>query len=118
MIVDQIDVATQQPAGLHINLDHVWEDRFSLLHLFSILNCSPNGLRELKEEVARHRRHERLVVITPSQALPVGRWTMEWSKISQAIELGRKDIEVAIDQATSTDEPVFVGTAELTLPAH
>jgi len=50
--------------------------------------------------------------------LPVGRWTMEWSKISQAIDLGRRDIEAAIELARSTDEPVFVGQAGFTYPAH
>ena len=34
---------------------------------------------------------------------------MEWSRISQAIELGRRDIAAAIDLARSTDEPVFIG---------
>ena len=89
-----------------VPLDMIPEGRFDELWIAA---CSPNGLRELKAELARVQRKERLVVITPSEPLPVGRWTMEWSKISQAIELGRKDIEVAIDLAQSTDEQVFIG---------
>ena len=59
--------------------------------------CSPNGRRELEEELARFSgRPERLVVITPSQQLPVGRWTMDRTRIFQAIELGRRDMEAAI----------------------
>jgi hypothetical protein len=43
---------------------------------------------------------------------------MEWSRISQAIELGRRDINSAIEQATSPDEPVFIGHAELNQPVY
>jgi hypothetical protein len=50
------------------------------------------------------------VVVTPSRPLPVNRWTMEWSRIRQAIELGRRDMESAIDVARSHDGPVFIGT--------
>jgi predicted acylesterase/phospholipase RssA len=74
-----------------------------------IAACSPNGLRELREELARVRREERLVIVTPSDPLPVGRWTMEWSRISQAIELGRRDIESAIEKSRSDNRPVFIG---------
>jgi predicted acylesterase/phospholipase RssA len=98
-----------------VPLDLIPEGRFDELWIAA---CSPNGLRELREELARVRRDERLVVITPSSALPVGRWTMEWSRISQAIELGRRDIGSAIERATSTDEPVFIGHTEFTQPAH
>jgi predicted acylesterase/phospholipase RssA len=98
-----------------VPLDLVPENRFDELWIAA---CSPNGLRELRAELSRVKRTERLVVITPSQPLPVGRWTMEWSKISQAIELGRRDIEVAIDLARSTDEPIFIGSAEFNLTAH
>ena len=80
--------------------------------------CSPNGLAELEGELRRHQRRERMVVVTPSEPMPVGRWTMEWSRISQAIELGRRDIEAAIEQAQSTDGPVFIGHADFTQPAH
>ena len=112
-----IDGARYMDGGLvsRVPLDLIPENRFDELWIAA---CSPNGLRELKAELSRVKRTERLVVIMPSQPLPVSRWTMEWAKISQAIELGRKDIEVAIDKAASTDELVFVGTAELTLPAH
>jgi predicted acylesterase/phospholipase RssA len=98
-----------------VPLDLIPEGRYDELWIAA---CSPNGLRELREELARVRRKERLVVITPSRPLPVGRWTMEWSKISRAIELGRRDIEVAIEFAQSTDEPVFVGQTDFTQPAH
>ena len=99
-----------------VPLDLIPEGRYDELWIAA---CSPNGLRELREELARVRRKERLVVITPSSPLPVGRWTMDWSRISQAIELGRRDIATAIEQAQSTDEPVFVGAArEVIQPAH
>jgi predicted acylesterase/phospholipase RssA len=84
------------------------EGRFDELWIAA---CSPNGLRELKDELARIQRSERLVIVTPSSPLPVGRWTMEWSKIRQAIDLGRQDILTAIAQARSTAGSVFVGTA-------
>jgi len=91
-----------------VPLDLIPEGRYDELWIAA---CSPNGLRELREELSRVRREERLVVITPSDPLPVGRWTMEWSRISQAIELGRRDIASAIEQAQSTDQPVFIGEA-------
>lgn len=76
-----------------------------------IAACSPNGLRELRDELARTRRAERLVIITPSRPLPVGRWTMEWSRISKAIDLGRRDIESAIELAATGDQQVVIGFA-------
>jgi predicted acylesterase/phospholipase RssA len=106
----QIDGERYIDGGLihRVPLELIPEGRYDELWIAA---CSPNGLRELREELARVRRKERLVVVTPSEVLPVGRWTMEWSKISQAIDLGRKDIEVAIDLAHSSDEPVFIGAA-------
>ena len=95
-----------------VPLDLIPEGRYDELWIAA---CSPNGLRELKEELARTRRKERLVVVTPSRPVPVGRWTMEWSRISQAIELGRRDIETAIEQAQSTDGPVFIGAHSVLL---
>jgi predicted acylesterase/phospholipase RssA len=89
-----------------VPLDLIPEGRYDELWIAA---CSPNGLRELKDELNRARRVERLVIITPTRPLPVGRWTMEWSRISQAIELGRQDIMVAIDEVASTDGPVVVG---------
>ena len=105
-----IDGERYMDGGLvhRVPLDLIPEGRFDELWIAA---CSPNGLRELKEELARVRRKERLVVVTPSEELPVGRWTMEWSKISQAIALGRRDIAAAIDLAQSTEEPVFIGAA-------
>ena len=76
-----------------------------------IAACSPNGLRELRGEIERSRRSERLVVVTPSRPLPVNRWTMEWSRIRQAVELGRRDMEAAIERTQSTDRSVFIGAA-------
>ena len=82
------------------------EDRYDELWVAA---CSPNGLRELRGEIERTCRPERLVIVTPSRPLPVNRWTMEWSRISQAIELGRRDIEAAIDEVRSHDGPVWIG---------
>jgi predicted acylesterase/phospholipase RssA len=112
-----IDGERYMDGGLvhRVPLDLIPEGRYEELWIAA---CSPNGLRELGEELSRVRRKERLVVITPSSPLPVGRWTMAWTKISQAIALGRRDIAAAIEQARSTDGPVFVGSAEFTLPAH
>lgn len=92
-----------------VPLDLIPEGRYDELWIAA---CSPNGLRELTAELARARREERLVIVTPSQELPVGRWTMEWSRISRAIELGRKDIETAIDLVQANDKPVFVGNLD------
>ena len=92
-----------------VPLDLIPEGRFDELWIAA---CSPNGLRELKEELSRVRRKERLVVITPSSPFPVGRWTMEWSRIRLAIELGRRDIAAAIERSQSDDRPVFVGSAD------
>ena len=107
----EIDGARYLDGGLvhRVPFDLVPEGRYDELWVAA---CSPNGLRELRQELARARRAERLVIMTPSSPLPVGRWTMEWSRISKAIELGRRDIESAIELATSTDEPVFIGQAE------
>jgi len=113
-----IDGRRYMDGGLihRVPLDLIPEGRYDELWIAA---CSPNGLRELREELARVRRKERLVVITPSEELPVGRWTMEWSRISQAIELGRRDIASAIVQAQSTDESVFIGAARSIIqPAH
>jgi predicted acylesterase/phospholipase RssA len=112
-----IDGERYMDGGLvhRVPLDLIPEGQFDELWIAA---CSPNGLRELDAELARVRRDERLVVVTPSSPLPVGRWTMEWSKISQAIDLGRRDINSAIERATSTDEPVFIGHAELNHPVY
>jgi predicted acylesterase/phospholipase RssA len=91
-----------------VPLDLIPEGRFDELWIAA---CSPNGIRELKHELERTRRDERLVVITPSSPLPVGRWTMAWSRVREAIELGRRDIETAIERSGSSDLPVAVGAA-------
>jgi predicted acylesterase/phospholipase RssA len=98
-----------------VPFDLIPEDRYDELW---VAVCSPNGLRELQAELAKTRRQERLVVVTPSRPLPAGRWTMEWSRISGAIEIGRHDIGAAIHQVGSSDGPVFIGHAEFTQPAH
>jgi predicted acylesterase/phospholipase RssA len=92
-----------------VPFDLVPEGRYDELWVAA---CSPNGLRELEEELARTSRKERVVVVTPSRPLPVGRWTMEWSKIIQAIDLGRRDIETAIELAQTTDKPIHVGNGD------
>ena len=74
-----------------------------------IAACSPHGLAELESELEQHRRRERLVIVTPSAPLPVGRWTMEWSKISEAISLGERDMRAAIDGVVRDRGAVIVG---------
>jgi predicted acylesterase/phospholipase RssA len=91
-----------------VPLDLIPEGRYDELWVAA---CSPNGIRELKLELERTRRDERLVIVTPSSPLPVGRWTMQWSRIREAIELGRRDIETAIALAKSSNHSVVVGTA-------
>ncbi len=89
-----------------VPFDLIPEGRYDELWIAA---CSPSGLRELKDELGRVRRAERLVVMTPTRTLPAGRWTMEWSKISRTIEFGRRDIVAAIDEAAQTDGTVVVG---------
>ncbi len=78
-----------------VPLSMIPEDRFDEVWIAA---CSPHGIAELENELVVHRRRERLVVVTPSTELPVGRWTMEWSKIRRAIELGHRDMETAINR--------------------
>ena len=78
--------------------------------------CSPNGLRELEGELSAARRTERLVVVVPSEPLPVERWTMEWARVRKAIELGRRDMEAAIEEVGSRPGPVIIGGAGLRQP--
>ncbi len=89
-----------------VPLSVIPEDRFDEIWIAA---CSPNGLAELEKELKRHRRKERLIVVTPSETLPAGRWTMEWSRISRTIDLGRRDMEAAIEKARSNDPFVFIG---------
>jgi hypothetical protein len=74
-----------------------------------IAACSPSGITELFGALAEHRRGERLVVITPGAELPVTRWTMEWSRLEKAIELGRRDMSEAIELALVTGESIAYG---------
>ncbi|MDX2437093.1 MAG: patatin-like phospholipase family protein [Acidobacteriota bacterium] len=78
-----------------VPLSMIPEDRFDEVWIAA---CSPHGIAELEHELTVHRRRERLVVVTPSAELPVGRWTMEWSKIRRAIDLGHRDMETAINR--------------------
>lgn len=71
--------------------------------------CSPHGLAELESELRAHRRRERLVIVTPSEAMPVGRWTMEWAKVRLAIALGMRDMQAAIASYRRGEDPVVVG---------
>jgi predicted acylesterase/phospholipase RssA len=90
-----------------VPLSMIPENRFDELWVAA---CSPNGLTELENELRRHRRRERLVVVTPSEHLPVGRWTMEWSRIRLAVALGAADIANAIAAYRRGDNPVAVGS--------
>jgi predicted acylesterase/phospholipase RssA len=76
-----------------VPLAMVPENRFEEIWIAA---CSPSGLQELESELAGSRRRERLVVVTPSEPLPVNRWTMEWRLIEPAIALGRRDMERVI----------------------
>jgi predicted acylesterase/phospholipase RssA len=89
-----------------VPLSMIPEERFDEIWIAA---CSPNGLAELENELERHDRRERLVVVTPSEPLPAGRWTMDWPRISRTIDLGRRDIESAIEKSASDDPFVFVG---------
>jgi predicted acylesterase/phospholipase RssA len=71
--------------------------------------CSPHGLAELERELAASRRTERLILVTPSAPLPVGRWTMAWERIRPAIDLGAADMRAAIEAAARGAGPVVVG---------
>lgn len=65
--------------------------------------CSPNGMRELQDELAAAgERPERIIVLTPSEPLPVTRWTMEWERIRRAIQIGRRDMERVLQQEGSS----------------
>ena len=82
------------------------EGRFDELWIAA---CSPHGLGELERELRAHRRRERLVIVTPSEALPVGRWTMEWARIRLAIALGERDMRTALASYRRGVDPVVVG---------
>jgi len=71
--------------------------------------CSPHGLEELEDRLARWNRPERLVVVTPSTELAVDRWTLDWARIQETIEIGRADMESAIAAAAAGSDHVFVG---------
>jgi predicted acylesterase/phospholipase RssA len=71
--------------------------------------CSPSGKTELARELAARPRRERLVVITPGEELPGGRWTMDWATLRRTIEIGRADIIATIEEALSTRGAVVCG---------
>lgn len=82
------------------NFDEIW-----------VSACSPNGIRELTDQLQTWNRPERLIVLTPSEDLPVGRWTLEWNRVKQAIELGARDMELTIHRRQACREDIFVGMA-------
>ena len=63
-----------------------------------IAACSPSGKAELARELAACRRRERLVVITPGEELPGGRWTMDWATLGRTIEIGRDDMTRTLER--------------------
>jgi len=76
-------------------LEIVPEGRFDELWIAA---CSPNGISELIAALAKSRRRERMVIITPGAELPAGRWTMDWSTLERTIELGRRDMRETIEK--------------------
>jgi predicted acylesterase/phospholipase RssA len=96
-----------------VPFDLVPEGRYDELWVAA---CSPNGLGQLRTELARARRTERLVVVTPSRKLPVERWTMDWPRVSRAIELGARDMTAALESYGLGDDPVFIGSSVEDLP--
>jgi len=71
--------------------------------------CSPHGEAELYPQLATWNRPERLVVLTPSERLPVGRFTMKWSLLEEAFRLGERDFARAAELAAVTSDHVVVG---------
>jgi len=96
-----IDGARYLDGGLtgRVPLETVPPGRFDEIWVAA---CSPNGRAELERQLAAWDRPERLVVLTPSEPLPVNRWTMDWERVSRAIELGRRDMERTIEVARTT----------------
>jgi predicted acylesterase/phospholipase RssA len=74
-----------------------------------IAACSPSGIGELIEALPRHRRRERLVIVTPGTELPAGRWTMDWPTIERTIEQGRRDMRDVIESAKGCSDSVVHG---------
>ena len=74
-----------------------------------IAACSPSGKLELSRELAEHRRRERLVVITPGEELPAGRWSMDWATLGRTIEIGREDTRKTLDRVGSNGGHVVTG---------
>ena len=95
----EIDGERYLDGGLihRVPLGLIPENRFDEIWIAA---CSPSGRRELDRELETANRPEKLVIITPSEELPVTRWTMEWSRLEQAIELGRKDMVERIRKAS------------------
>jgi predicted acylesterase/phospholipase RssA len=74
-----------------------------------IAACSPSGRAELTRELRATRRPERLVVITPGEELPGGRWTMDWATLGRTIEIGRDDMARTLERLTATAGNVVHG---------
>lgn len=71
--------------------------------------CSPHGEEELYPQLAGWRRPERLVVVTPSRRLPVGRFTLSWRRLEEAMRIGADDMARAAELAATTSGHVVVG---------
>jgi len=104
----EIDGARYLDGGLtgRVPLEIVPRDRFDELWVAA---CSPNGMAELARRLVAWDRPERLVVLTPSEPLPVNRWTMDWEHVRRAIDQGRRDMERTIEQVQTTRGDVIVG---------
>lgn len=87
-------------------LEIVPEDRFDELWVAA---CSPSGIGELIAALAKSRRRERMVIITPGAELHAGRWTMDWSTLERTIELGRRDMRETIDEVVQVRDSVAHG---------
>lgn len=96
-LVSRVPIAMVPPDR---GLDEIW-----------VSACSPHGLRELQSQLESWSRSERLVIVTPSEALPAGRWTMEWSRIAATMDIGRRDMATAIRSAADSSGHVVVGVA-------
>jgi predicted acylesterase/phospholipase RssA len=83
-----------------------------------IAACSPSGIAELVAALAERRRSERLVVITPGEELPAGRWTMDWPTLGKTIEIGRRNMSEAIEMSRRTAGSVAFGSGSDRINIH
>ena len=87
-------------------LEIVPKDRFDELWIAA---CSPSGIGALESALAEHDRSERLVIVTPGDELPAGRWTMDWPTLERTIAKGREDAKTAIRLSKTRDGTVASG---------